>query len=574
MPYVAAGQIASALESLQRFHAFFGVTFLSMKKAGVSVGTSITWGSEQENGLLETYYSPAGAPAGKKYFVPFRAPEKEEFKLWKDDRYSGSSLQRARTNADFRHALVHPTKKEWGFASDYVSKLKDLLPNDGGGNTIRLPLFDLAAWLYRSENLPTKLSEIADRFKAEFGISTSEFSELFDSAEPSEEHFFAPEAISPDELIALTGGVPLGPDLAGRSESDLLAHIGIWLSDKEGLTLPAGFTESFYSSLKAQRFAVLAGRPGTGKTAFVRGLANALRSFFGEVVTFVEVSVSEEFSESDVVGYEKISGGLAATELTRKIFLSGRPNDIYVLLLDEMNLAQVDHYLARLLPAFESDSAVELPGTGTSHRLPADAFLVGTVNSFIEESTRLPLSGPVKRRAAVIQMPNALEELILEDDIAKFTVACDKLLEQTKNRTTARISEGRRSVLDQFRLNALDQALLSASKLHDVQFQDALWSLCKTTCSEPSTAMTFGVLQDILDYVAQANLDLMKAFGQQIATKVVPQLNGPASVARSILALVEELDASHPGDFATARSALNELLRTEDPSSGLVTYRY
>ena len=71
MPHISAGQLAKAIESLHRFHAFFGVTFLSMKRTGVKVGTPTAWGTQQEDALLEQYYSPPGALPGKPFFVPF-----------------------------------------------------------------------------------------------------------------------------------------------------------------------------------------------------------------------------------------------------------------------------------------------------------------------------------------------------------------------------------------------------------------------------------------------------------------------------------------------------------------------
>ena len=191
--------------------------------------------------------------------------------------------------------------------------------------------------------------------------------------------------------------------MLGRTEADLLQHLEHHVTQVEGLTLPTGFVHGFYGALVAQRFVVLAGRPGTGKTAFVRAFAEGLSTFFANAVSLIEVSVGSDFSEADALGYEKISGGLAATELSRKLFLSERPRDIYVVLLDEMNLGQVDHYLARLLPAIESDAKVELPGHGSPSQFPPDAFVVGTVNSFLEESTRAPLSSPVKRRSTEVR---------------------------------------------------------------------------------------------------------------------------------------------------------------------------
>jgi hypothetical protein len=569
MPYIAVSQIAKALESLQRFHPFFGVTFLSMKESGVNTATAIAWGSAQEEALLRRVYQPPGAPVGKKYFVPFGRPESDTG-FWRNPKYSGGALQSARTRQDFSKALVHPSKDQWAFDVDYRSKLAALLP--GGA---RLPVFDLIAWLYRDAELPATLEAVEGKFRDDFHLSDDvEYSELFDSTPPeSASHFFSPEPTTPEELVSLTSGVPAGPSLGGRTESDLISHLSQWIREEANLTLPPGFLETFYSALKAQRFVVLAGRPGTGKTAFVRAFSDALASFFENCVELVEISVAKEFSEADVIGYEKISGGLSATELTRRLFLSGRPNDIYVILLDEMNLAHVDHYLARILPAFESDSPVELPGESSTKPLPPDAFLIGTVNSYLEESTRLPLSGPVKRRANVIEMPNFLGMLVANGDRENFDLACAGLLKQSLGKVQKRVREGSGSVLDAFRAESLSAASVPTSILRSAEFSQQLWDICRICCSYTSTAPTFGIIQDLLDYVAMSPNHIARSLSDQIAHKIVPQLSGPASVARDLLALVETLETDS-GDFSSAKSALDALLRTEDPASGWVMYSY
>ncbi len=71
MAYISIGQLAQSLEHLQPFHAFFGVTFLSMKETGVGVGTGTVWGGTQEEALLDRYFSPSGSPPGKPFCVPF-----------------------------------------------------------------------------------------------------------------------------------------------------------------------------------------------------------------------------------------------------------------------------------------------------------------------------------------------------------------------------------------------------------------------------------------------------------------------------------------------------------------------
>lgn len=566
MPFIAVNKLEKALESLQRFHAFFGVTLLSMKQTGVVVGTTTTWGSQQEESLLSKYFSPAGAPPGKPYCVPFGRKDPANW-FWKNTKYSGGTLQSARSRDAYKQALKHPTETEWAFTPEYIKKLAQLLPS---GN--RIPVFDLVAWLYREKELLASFDDIESEFREEFKISDVEYEKLFDSTRPDADEYFAPARISEEDLAQLIHGVPPGPTMAGRSEADLIKHIENWVITEEGLSLPVNFIQSFYSALLTQRFVILAGRPGTGKTAFVRAFANALKAFFANAVSLVEVSVGSEFSEADVLGYEKISGGLSSTELSETVFLSERPKDIYVVLLDEMNLSHVDHYLARLLPALESDSHVALPGKRSSMPFPADAFVVGTVNSFMEESTRFQLSSPVKRRANVIEMPNALEQLLVFDEREKFDKACVDLLKQTKSRIERRAKFAFASVLDTFRLARLKEALKKESEVRSDSFNEVIWGICKISAGSDSTSLSFGVVQDILDYVAMSGRPWRTALAEQIAFKVVPQLSGPSSICEELLVFICELDAAN--DFKVAKASLEALLKTKEIGTDYVVYRY
>lgn len=572
MAFISTGQLAQSLEKLQPFHAFYGVTFLSMKKTGVGVGTATVWGGTQEEALLRQYFAPAGAPPDKPYCVPFGRKDPDSW-YWKNSKYSGGTLQRARTTDNYREALERPTNKEWAFTADYLDKLEDLLPDGPGGHKLRIPVFDLAAWLYRHEDLPNSLDNVETKFRGEFNINDNEYARLFDASRPPLTQYFAPVAITEEELAQLIHGVPPGPSMLGRTEADLLQHLEHHVTRAEGLTLPPGFVHGFFGALVAQRFVVLAGRPGTGKTAFVRAFTEGLNTFFANAVSLIEVSVGSDFSEADALGYEKISGGLAATELSRKLFLSERPRDIYVVLLDEMNLGQVDHYLARLLPAIESDAKVELPGHGSPSQFPPDAFVVGTVNSFLEESTRAPLSSPVKRRANIIEMPNALGELVASDDRPKFDRACVDMLKQTKARVDKRTRDGLGSVLDSFRVQRLTTALAADSDVRSAAFGDLLWGICKACAGSDATSLTFGVVQDVLDYVAMSGRPWRTALSEQLAQKVVPQLSGPSTVCEELLAFTAEADAG-TGDFAAATAALEALLRTKDLGTGHVLFRY
>jgi AAA domain (dynein-related subfamily) len=565
MAFVSLGRVAQALTALKRFHPFFGITFLSMKESGVTTGEPINWGSPQEQDLLARYYTPEGAPKGKEFYVPFEGPD-QEHGFWKNPKYSGGSLQRARTTDRFKDALRHPTKKTWAFSGDYIQQLKSLLP--GSADEDRLPLNDLIAWFSRNQDVPADLPRLQQQFITQFKLTTDELGALFDIGSEDPDSFFFDEVLDDGEFNRLIGGVPRGASFAGRSEEELITHLVNWVRDRDKIILPSGFVESVYFSLKTQPFLVLAGRPGTAKTTFARSLAAAFADFFGGAVNEIAVSIGKEFTEADVVGYEKISGELAATDLTKRLFLAGRGRDIYVVILDEMNLSEVDSYFARLLPAIESGSSVELPGLASPIAAPTDTFVIGTVNSYLEEPTRLPLSGPVKRRANIVEMPNHLTTIVSDGDRQAFDSAVSALVHQSHQRVLARLDTQSEGVFDRTRAAAFEVALAGAGCASSPSLLDFLWDVCRTT----QGILTLGVLQDVVDYVALSHESLHIALDRQIARKVVPQLSGPSDAARAL----SEFLSSHSESvhFQESRQCLSSLLSTLDGTGDNVIFRY
>lgn len=573
MAFVSVARIARAIETLKQFHGFFGVTFLSMKKENLPVGSEQPWGSPQENKILNEYYSPPGAPPERPFYLPFKTNDRD-FSDWKASDYSGSTLQRARKDGIFAPALLHSNKKVWGFSPNYLSRLVDLLPAEKGGGVKKIPVFDLAAWMFRDSDLPHDMAAVEQKFRTTFNLTDdTEYSALFDNSVEDPNAFFFEDPVSELEIIELTGGVYPGPALSGRTEDDLIKFLESHVRENGQLALPEGYVRAFYYALKSQHFAVLSGRPGTGKSAFARAFADALKDFFRGCVTRVEVPIGQDFTEADVIGYEKIAGDLAPTELTQSLFLGDRPNDMFVVILDEMNLSQVDHYFSRILPAIESGNHVVLPGENAARRLPSDTFVVGTINSWLEEQSRIALSGPVKRRANVIEMPNYLEDIVRANDRTAFNGMIEMLLQQSRKNIAQRHQRSASSVLDAFRDQDLARALEATSALRSGPLLDAIWEICEITMTHPITSLTSGVLQDVLEHLAMAGDNVMDALDRQIAHKIVPQISGPVAVAQKMREFVSSLDAS--GDsFRASKRALDMLLSTEDLASGTVTFIY
>jgi hypothetical protein len=84
--------------------------------------------------------------------------------------------------------------------------------------------------------------------------------------------------------------------------------------------------------------------------------------------------------------------------------------------------------------------------------------------------------------------------------------------------------DGLSSVLDEFRSLRVEEAMQIGSELRSAAFMDVLWAICGVCCLEAATAPTFGVIQDVLDYVARSSTSVARSLSDQIAHKIVPQL--------------------------------------------------
>ena len=174
MKYLCGTQIEEALRLLQPYNAFFGVTFLVLKTANLPVGSKKRLDLNADNKrFLETYYRVH--PKSRHYFRVFRQNNKT--KDWLEPDYPTSGLQAINTQT-FRDALLHEKyDNTWGWACDYLVHLAKRLPRQG----IRIPLFHLAAWIYRERPFDEDYarSNIVNEFIKEFALSDEELDSLF-----------------------------------------------------------------------------------------------------------------------------------------------------------------------------------------------------------------------------------------------------------------------------------------------------------------------------------------------------------------------------------------------------------
>lgn len=175
---------------------------------------------------------------------------------------------------------------------------------------------------------------------------------------------------------------------------------------------------NFYLSLKSKPFVILAGISGTGKTQLPRRFAEAVGMAKDQLI---QIPVRPDWTDaSDLIGYTALDGSYVPKPLTLAIkeAISNKTKP-YFFVLDEMNLARVEHYFSDFLSIIETrtrhngniitDPLIreeELQNVSNKTDFqnlywPENLYLIGTVN--MDETTH-SFSRKVLDRANTIEM--------------------------------------------------------------------------------------------------------------------------------------------------------------------------
>ena len=218
----------------------------------------------------------------------------------------------------------------------------------------------------------------------------------------------------------------------------------------------------FIAGMSVSHILILQGMSGTGKTS----LAHAFGSFIDNSSTVIPVQPMWK-ERTDLVGYyNEFTKRFNETLLLEKMYEANYSKDIYVTVLDEMNIARVEYYFAEFL------SLLELPNPEERYldvvsdkwstdpkelkdgriKLPVNMWFIGTANN--DDST-FAISDKVYDRAMILDL-DSKSERFAAPMTGKIRISAEQFEELVSNA----LKEYEISKRNRNRLEELDKYLI------------------------------------------------------------------------------------------------------------------
>lgn len=193
--------------------------------------------------------------------------------------------------------------------------------------------------------------------------------------------------------------------------AELCDNFRHFAASKLGLYYDIADIRRFIGGMGISKLIILKGISGTGKTS----LAYAAGEFFGNSSTIVPIQPMWK-ERSDMIGYfNEFTKKFNETTMLAKLYEAGGRDDLYITVLDEMNISRIEYYFAEFLSLLEipdaskryvdvvADSWPNDPARLKNGRLllPENMWFVGTANN--DDST-FAISDKVYDRAAVMDL--------------------------------------------------------------------------------------------------------------------------------------------------------------------------
>ena len=225
-----------------------------------------------------------------------------------------------------------------------------------------------------------------------------------------------------------------------RSLKELCDRFRDFAAGELGLYYSIDDIRAFVAGMAVSRVLILQGMSGTGKTS----LAYA----FGEFIVnpSVIVPVQPMWKErTDLLGYyNEFTKQYNETLLLQKMYEADRSDKMYIVVLDELNIARVEYYFAEFLSLLEipdsesryldvvPDVWVNDPKNLVNGRihLPDNMWFIGTANN--DDST-FAISDKVYDRAMIMDLNNKAEPFVPDEKapLGRIALTSERFLEMT-----------------------------------------------------------------------------------------------------------------------------------------------
>ena len=172
---------------------------------------------------------------------------------------------------------------------------------------------------------------------------------------------------------------------------ELCENFRNFAASKLGLYYKIEMMRVFISGLASTKLVILQGISGTGKTS----LSYAWGKFMKHDSCVASVQPSWR-DRTDMFGYfNEFTKKFNETEMLKEMYIAGYTDDVYTVILDEMNLSRVEYYFAEMLSILEMPNRDEwiielVPNSwktdpkkiiGGKIHVPANMWYIGTINN-------------------------------------------------------------------------------------------------------------------------------------------------------------------------------------------------
>jgi hypothetical protein len=221
---------------------------------------------------------------------------------------------------------------------------------------------------------------------------------------------------STDEVMRKYAAPPYRPEVTLASFCE---DFRAYAAGNLGLYYDIADIRRFIANLGVSHVLVMQGMSGTGKTS----LAYAFGEFIGNPSVIVPIQPMWK-ERTDMIGYyNEFTGKFNETLLLQKMYEANYSRDMYVTVLDEMNIARVEYYFAEFLSLLELPNVEERLLTVVSDvweddpsqltngciKLPPNMWFIGTANN--DDST-FAISDKVYDRAMIMNLDSKCEPFV------------------------------------------------------------------------------------------------------------------------------------------------------------------